>query len=196
MATKMGAVIIMGLAIFSLVSVSSATSGTATYYTTYTPSACYGYTDEGTLIAAANAGIYNNGAACGRMYRITCTSGTNAGVAHPCTGASVTVKFGANHRKPNIRTRPLQPLIRTIRHELDPIRINNAWTTTPMHLLSATTPYEDGSASKCFAGSHPQRFDEGRSLDSNTQPNPSSIGPFPVPHFHPGTLAQLPRTSL
>ncbi|MED6197876.1 hypothetical protein PIB30_060946 [Stylosanthes scabra] len=92
MATKMSALIIMGLAIFSLVSVSSAISGTATYYTTYTPSACYGYTDEGTLIAAAPAGIYNNGAACGRMYRITCTSGTNAGVAHPCTGASVTVK--------------------------------------------------------------------------------------------------------
>ncbi|QHO53260.1 hypothetical protein HN51_022116 [Arachis hypogaea] len=92
MANKLSAVIIMGLAIFSLVSVTSATSGTATYYTVYTPSACYGYEDEGTMIAAASEGIYNNGGACGQMYKITCTGATNAGVTQPCTGASVTVK--------------------------------------------------------------------------------------------------------
>ncbi|QHO38638.1 EG45-like domain containing protein [Arachis hypogaea] len=55
-------------------------------------SACYGYEDEGTMIAAAREGIYNNGGACGQMYKITCTGATNAGVTQPCTGASVTVK--------------------------------------------------------------------------------------------------------
>ncbi|XAR66690.1 hypothetical protein NMG60_11013001 [Bertholletia excelsa] len=88
---KMRAIVAVCMAA-CLVSVASATAGTATYYTVYTPSACYGYQDEGTMIAAASASIYNNGAACGKMYKITCTSGTNAGVAQPCKSGSVTVK--------------------------------------------------------------------------------------------------------
>ncbi|KAJ3695971.1 hypothetical protein LUZ60_001348 [Juncus effusus] len=65
------------------------TVGTAAYYTApYTPSQCYGYTDEGTMIAAASDPIWDNGAACGRMYTIKCNS--KAGI--PCTGATVTVK--------------------------------------------------------------------------------------------------------
>ncbi|RDX79324.1 EG45-like domain containing protein, partial [Mucuna pruriens] len=92
MANKMSAVLAMGLVIISLISVTSAISGTATYYTVYTPSACYGPQDEGTMIAAASDALYANGAACGKMYKITCTGATNQGVA-PCKGGSVTVKI-------------------------------------------------------------------------------------------------------
>ncbi|XAR66691.1 hypothetical protein NMG60_11013002 [Bertholletia excelsa] len=76
-----------------LTTVAYADQGTATFYTPpYVPSACYGFQDEGTMIAAASAPIYNNGAACGKMYQITCTGGTNQGVAQPCKSGSVTVK--------------------------------------------------------------------------------------------------------
>jgi len=30
-------------------------------------SACYGFEDQGVMIAAASEGIYNNGAACGQI---------------------------------------------------------------------------------------------------------------------------------
>ena len=43
------------------------------------------------MILAANGGLYANGGACGTRYRVTCTSGTNAGVPQPCTGNSVDV---------------------------------------------------------------------------------------------------------
>ncbi|KAJ3695975.1 hypothetical protein LUZ60_001352 [Juncus effusus] len=86
--------VLVVFSVLSLVAVATATAGTATYYTApYTPSACYGYTDEGTLIAAASGPLYNNGAACGRMYKVTCTGPTNQGDLHPCTGQSVTVKI-------------------------------------------------------------------------------------------------------
>ncbi|KAJ3695970.1 hypothetical protein LUZ60_001347 [Juncus effusus] len=63
--------------------------GTATYYTApHTPSGCYGYTDEGTMIALASNPIWDTGAACGQMYTITCYNK----YANPCTGATVTVK--------------------------------------------------------------------------------------------------------
>ncbi|KAJ3695974.1 hypothetical protein LUZ60_001351 [Juncus effusus] len=84
------------LVVFSLlglVAIAAADSGDATYYTApYTPSSCYGYTDEGTMIAAASDAIWDNRAACGRMYSITCT-GANNGAPYPCTGATVTVKI-------------------------------------------------------------------------------------------------------
>ena len=45
------------------------------------------------MIAAASDAIYNNGAACGQMYKFTCTGAANGG-ANPCkSGASVTVKI-------------------------------------------------------------------------------------------------------
>ncbi|PKU85574.1 EG45-like domain containing protein [Dendrobium catenatum] len=73
---------------------SSAIDGTATYYTPpYTPSSCYGYVNMGTMIAAASDTIWDNRAACGRNYRVTCTGPTNSGDLHPCTGASVVVKI-------------------------------------------------------------------------------------------------------
>ncbi|XP_054795554.1 EG45-like domain containing protein [Prosopis cineraria] len=92
MALKMKAVLVMGLAILmSLVSVASAISGTATFYTVYVPSACYGFQNEGTMIAAASDSLWNNGAACGRRYTVRCTGGTNQGVAQPCRSGTVTV---------------------------------------------------------------------------------------------------------
>ncbi|XP_020578326.1 EG45-like domain containing protein [Phalaenopsis equestris] len=73
---------------------SSAIDGTATYYTPpYTPSSCFGYDNKGTLIAAASDQIWDNRAACGRNYKVTCTGATNQGVPHPCTGASVVVQI-------------------------------------------------------------------------------------------------------
>ncbi|CAL0304949.1 unnamed protein product [Lupinus luteus] len=57
------------------------------------PSACYGYVDQGTMIGAASDTIWNNGGACGQMYKITCTGATNQGVPQPCKGGSVTVKI-------------------------------------------------------------------------------------------------------
>ncbi|XP_028775406.1 EG45-like domain containing protein [Neltuma alba] len=83
----------MGFAIASLFAAASAASGTATFYTEYVPSACYGYQDQGTMIAAAGDSLWNNGAACGKRYRIRCTGGTNQGVAQPCRSGTVTVKI-------------------------------------------------------------------------------------------------------
>ncbi|XP_028775430.1 EG45-like domain containing protein [Neltuma alba] len=92
MAPNMNSVLVV-LAIASLVSVASAISGTATFYTKLTPSACFEGRNEGTMVAAASKSIWENGAACGRRYRVRCTGGTTGGVAHPCRGGSVTVKI-------------------------------------------------------------------------------------------------------
>ncbi|KAK9130238.1 hypothetical protein Sjap_010725 [Stephania japonica] len=82
----MGLVLILGLS-----SLASAVPGTATFYTPpYIPSSCYGFVNQGVMIAAASNEIWDNRAACGRMYRVTCVSGTNA-VPQPCRGGSVTV---------------------------------------------------------------------------------------------------------
>ncbi|CAD6335688.1 unnamed protein product [Miscanthus lutarioriparius] len=91
---KAAAVVLLVAALLGcLVSASLADQGTATYYgPVYTPSACYGYQDEGTMIAAASDGLWDNGAACGRMYQVSCAGGTNA-TPNPCKGGSVTVKI-------------------------------------------------------------------------------------------------------
>ncbi|KAK4404475.1 EG45-like domain containing protein [Sesamum angolense] len=44
------------------------------------------------MIAASDA-IWDNKAACGRSYKVTCTGATNKGVPHPCTGQSVVVRI-------------------------------------------------------------------------------------------------------
>ncbi|CAK7339131.1 unnamed protein product [Dovyalis caffra] len=73
---------------FSLCFYSSASaqeSGTATFNTPpYLPSKCYGYEDQGVMVAAASEGIFNNGEACGKYYQVTCVSGTNEGTPFPC----------------------------------------------------------------------------------------------------------------
>ncbi|KAM0036801.1 putative EG45-like domain containing protein, plant [Helianthus debilis subsp. tardiflorus] len=75
-----------------LTSVAHAIAGQATFYTPpYVPSSCYGFEDRGVMILAANSGLFNNRAACGQRYRVTCTGRTNDGVLQPCTGRSVDV---------------------------------------------------------------------------------------------------------
>ncbi|KAL0453800.1 UNVERIFIED_CONTAM: EG45-like domain containing protein [Sesamum latifolium] len=86
-------VIIFMLVASSLISMAYAIAGTATYYTVYVPSACYGFQDQGTMIAAANSALYNNGAACGRRYRVRCTGPTNQGIPQPCRNGEITVKI-------------------------------------------------------------------------------------------------------
>ncbi|EAZ02158.1 hypothetical protein OsI_24247 [Oryza sativa Indica Group] len=92
--------------LLGLVSASHAIEGTATFYTVYTrtfpncslilndvfASACYGFQDQGTMIAAASDGLWDGGRACGRMYTVRCVRGTNA-VPNPCNGGTVTVKI-------------------------------------------------------------------------------------------------------
>ncbi|CAN6177019.1 unnamed protein product [Urochloa humidicola] len=92
MAKKAASILLAAAAVLGLVSASLADQGTATYYTVYTPSACYGFQDEGTMIAAASDSLWNGGAACGRMYTVSCAGGTNA-TPNPCKGGSVTVKI-------------------------------------------------------------------------------------------------------
>lgn len=43
------------------------------------------------MVAAANAALYNNGAACGTRYTVQCTGPTNAGVPAPCRNGPITV---------------------------------------------------------------------------------------------------------
>ncbi|XP_059076773.1 EG45-like domain containing protein [Cryptomeria japonica] len=74
-----------------------AEDGTATFYTTYVPTSCYGFDPSqfpaGDLFAAASDAIWDNGAACGSSYRVSCTGGTNEGVAVPCKSGSIVVKI-------------------------------------------------------------------------------------------------------
>ncbi|XP_038695431.1 EG45-like domain containing protein [Tripterygium wilfordii] len=88
----MKASVLLGLVVAGLISMASAESGTATFYTKYFPSACYENEDHGVMIAAASPAIYKHGAACGRMYNVWCTGPTNQGEPNPCRGNGVTVK--------------------------------------------------------------------------------------------------------
>ncbi|KAG0544217.1 hypothetical protein BDA96_02G256500 [Sorghum bicolor] len=84
------AMVLVRLAMLSL----AAGTTTATFYTpSYTPSACYGFQDKGTMIAAASEAFWNGGKACGDRYEVTCKGATNDGVPEPCTGRSVTVRI-------------------------------------------------------------------------------------------------------
>ncbi|CAI9293595.1 unnamed protein product [Lactuca saligna] len=77
----------------SLVSMAIAIPGTATFYQQYTPSACYGNTPGGVMIAAASHPLWDGGAICGKMFTVKCTGATNA-VPHPFhDGKTVTVKI-------------------------------------------------------------------------------------------------------
>ncbi|KAL3532921.1 hypothetical protein ACH5RR_006442 [Cinchona calisaya] len=70
-----------------------ADDGTATFYTIFNPSACYGFGTPTSMVAAARAEIFQDGAACFTKYSISCTDGTNLGTSHPCTGGSVEVEI-------------------------------------------------------------------------------------------------------
>jgi hypothetical protein len=101
MAIKLGAAVVIAFALYylcaaSLIGQVAAQSGEATYYTPpYTPSACFGYDapPSNGLFAAASPGIFQNKAACGNYYTITCT-GATSGQPDACTGnPTVTVEI-------------------------------------------------------------------------------------------------------
>ncbi|XP_035549521.1 EG45-like domain containing protein [Juglans regia] len=88
------ALIMVSMTIFTLTSVANAAEGTATFYTPpYVPSSCYGFQDDGVMIAAASDVIWENRAACGRSYSVRCIGATNQGVPQPCKDTSVVVKI-------------------------------------------------------------------------------------------------------
>lgn len=67
--------------------------GTASSYTPpYTPTKCSGNRQDqfppGNLFVQVSEGLWDNGAACGRRYRLRCISGNN----RPCKGGVVDVK--------------------------------------------------------------------------------------------------------
>ncbi|KAK1322733.1 EG45-like domain containing protein [Acorus calamus] len=83
-------ILLAAVTLLGLASLAAADTGTATFYTPpYVPSSCYGYQDKGVMIAAASDVIWNNRAACGRRYSVTCTGRTNLGVLQPCRGSVV-----------------------------------------------------------------------------------------------------------
>ncbi|KAJ7958763.1 EG45-like domain containing protein [Quillaja saponaria] len=65
---------------------------TTSYGPPYIPTACYRNEQDqfppGNLFVAVSEGLWDNGAACGRRYRIRCLSGKR----RPCKGGSVDVK--------------------------------------------------------------------------------------------------------
>ncbi|CAK9151640.1 unnamed protein product [Ilex paraguariensis] len=79
--------IIVAFIVTTLFSMTFAVPGIATYYTA---SACFGFEDRGTMMAAASQDLYANGAACGRRYSVACTSGTHAD-PNLCRNGNVTV---------------------------------------------------------------------------------------------------------
>ncbi|KAH6761406.1 hypothetical protein C2S52_007843 [Perilla frutescens var. hirtella] len=67
--------------------------GTASSYNPpYLPTRCNGNRADqfpsGNLFAAVSEGLWDNGAACGRRYRLRCLSGSNK----PCRGGTVDVR--------------------------------------------------------------------------------------------------------
>ncbi|KAL1548893.1 EG45-like domain containing protein [Salvia divinorum] len=84
-------IIMLAVVAASIVSMASAIAGTATYYSPIVPSSCYGFEDRGTMVAAANAALFNNRAACGDRYTVRCTGRTNLGVLEPCRNGAITV---------------------------------------------------------------------------------------------------------
>ncbi|XWS34350.1 hypothetical protein CRYUN_Cryun21dG0032100 [Craigia yunnanensis] len=76
-----------------------ADKGTATFYTPpYVRKPLrfnfFSLYNDGVMIAAASDAIWENRAACGRKYKVTCIGATNKGDPHPCRGnGNVIVKI-------------------------------------------------------------------------------------------------------
>ncbi|GAB4846515.1 hypothetical protein Ancab_025520 [Ancistrocladus abbreviatus] len=84
MATLTMRVLAMISMFICLTTVAHAAQGLAVYYNpSYTPSACLGGRDVGTLVAGVNDALWGNGAACGRKYKVTCIGAANE-APHPC----------------------------------------------------------------------------------------------------------------
>ncbi|KAL3643691.1 hypothetical protein CASFOL_014506 [Castilleja foliolosa] len=87
-------VILLALIASILISMASAIPGQATYYT---PSkntselACRKTAPIGTLVAAVDPSMFNNGTACGKSYTIRCTGPFIIGDPQPCRNGNITV---------------------------------------------------------------------------------------------------------
>ncbi|XP_012571614.1 EG45-like domain containing protein [Cicer arietinum] len=86
--------LILSIILLNQLSLILADLGTASSYgPPYIPTACDGNRREqfppGNIFAAVNEGLWDNGAACGRRYRIRCLSGINK----PCKDGSIDVKI-------------------------------------------------------------------------------------------------------
>ncbi|XP_021755321.1 putative EG45-like domain containing protein 1 [Chenopodium quinoa] len=91
MSIKISLVIALISITTSLISLSSAIPGTATYYSSYTPSACNGSIPGGTFIAAAGDELWDGGKNCRKILEVACT-GSLYPFPHPCKiGKSVYV---------------------------------------------------------------------------------------------------------
>lgn len=66
----------------------------APYKGPFTPTKCYGSRQDqfpvGSLFAAVNEGLWDSGAACGRLYKVRCISATGPNLC--IAGATITVK--------------------------------------------------------------------------------------------------------
>ncbi|KAG5564519.1 hypothetical protein RHGRI_000638 [Rhododendron griersonianum] len=86
------AVAVAGLLCFDIVSVSGDIGTAIAYDPPYLPTRCGGYDQEqfpeGGLFAAASDGVWDNGAACGRRYRLKCISGRRK----PCKNGSIVIQ--------------------------------------------------------------------------------------------------------
>ncbi|WCJ30196.1 plant natriuretic peptide A [Euphorbia peplus] len=100
MGTQMKILMVVWM-ILCLTTISHAAQGIAVWYPNnaspgkpiYTPSKCYGNANNGVLVAGVSDALWNNGAACGRRYRVSCIKGANE-APHPCKpGTSVVVKI-------------------------------------------------------------------------------------------------------
>ncbi|KAH7849043.1 hypothetical protein Vadar_012098 [Vaccinium darrowii] len=81
-----------GVLCFGIASVSADIGTAIAYDPPYLPTRCRGYDQdqfpEGGLFAAASDGVWDNGAACGRRYRLKCISGQR----RPCKGGSIVIQ--------------------------------------------------------------------------------------------------------
>ncbi|CAI9782987.1 unnamed protein product [Fraxinus pennsylvanica] len=73
--------------------VALAKQGTGVFYgPPYLPSSCYGYRNQGIMIAGDNPTVYDGGKACGRWYNVTCLGGTN-NTPNPCKRGDIIVRI-------------------------------------------------------------------------------------------------------
>ncbi|XP_012075946.2 EG45-like domain containing protein [Jatropha curcas] len=90
MSTAIRVAVMVGM-VLCLASIANAAQGRAVWYKPpYTPSKCYGNQNNGLKVAGVSDALWNNGAACGRKYRVRCIGGANE-APHPCKGGSVDV---------------------------------------------------------------------------------------------------------
>ncbi|XP_030535680.1 EG45-like domain containing protein 2 [Rhodamnia argentea] len=103
MEVKLQVLVMLAMAL-SLFSAASAEQGLAVYYNPhpeYYPAACAGFNKEnsGVMIAGVRDELWDNGRACGRILRVSCTKAANE-FPHPCKGGVITVKVVDYCRQP------------------------------------------------------------------------------------------------